>query len=538
MRKRAFVVVSGVRSFGSFAVLLASAAAVIGCQGPEPFFRFPGGFLARCQVQRQECAVRDAFSLECLQVGESILTFLGDVCYNPNVTNGAADACQAAFCTNDINAPASCQTTVMSAAQTIAGVCEPAAANVGALAVTGTDHSERCGPTFIGTFPDGRAHFACNLSPVDGSFPNPTTPGLCLDATQLSVLQQLSPPSTDVSPATDLIRIGGCVETPTTTITRSLTAGPVATASGGGSTVTVTALRGLARIGEICTPEICVLKTLDTLQVDVADMTISGVPLTALAIATATPAPLTSIGDPWGGTFLGAAAGQLTLRVSGKVNGVDMVFFAVNDGPWRVDAATSSFRIRGTLNIPGVGPNGSAVTVTADASGVPATSQTLACASETALARLFGFEDVQRWSSTQAALSLATTPLTQGCGALAVQGSGYMTINGAAFSTRGLATNAAASVDLFIPGNQPNGFWLGALQMYLTCPSANVFNQYIGQVELTGEPQGHYSTLRFPLPSATRSTLAQPLDDCAFSLALNVNATGQAWLLDNLRFTP
>jgi hypothetical protein len=34
------------------------------------------------------------------------------------------------------------------------------------------------------------------------------------------------------------------------------------------------------------------------------------------------------------------------------------------------------------------------------------------------------------------------------------------------------------------------------------------------------------------------STLAQPLKDCSFSFALNVNATGQRWILDNLRFTP
>jgi hypothetical protein len=74
--------------------------------------------------------------------------------------------------------------------------------------------------------------------------------------------------------------------------------------------------------------------------------------------------------------------------------------------------------------------------------------------------------------------------------------------------------------------------------MYLSCPSGNVSNQYIGQVELTGKPQNHYSTLRFPLPSVTLSTLARPLNDCSFSFALNVNPTGRTWILDNLRFSP
>ena len=64
-----------------------------------------------------------------------------------------------------------------------------------------------------------------------------------------------------------------------------------------------------------------------------------------------------------------------------------------------------------------------------------------------------------------------------------------------------------------------------------------MFNNYIGQVELTGLPQNQYSTLRFPLPSSTVSTLTTQLNDCSFTLAINVNATGKNWLFDNLRFT-
>jgi hypothetical protein len=74
--------------------------------------------------------------------------------------------------------------------------------------------------------------------------------------------------------------------------------------------------------------------------------------------------------------------------------------------------------------------------------------------------------------------------------------------------------------------------------MYLSCPSGNVFNQYIGQVELTGKPQNAFSTLRFPLPTDVRNTLLRNLNDCFFSYALNVNQTNRTWILDNLRFTP
>jgi hypothetical protein len=73
--------------------------------------------------------------------------------------------------------------------------------------------------------------------------------------------------------------------------------------------------------------------------------------------------------------------------------------------------------------------------------------------------------------------------------------------------------------------------------MYLTCPAGHVINQYVGQAELTGLPQGAFSTLRVPLPAATVAAL-QGGSQCALSFALNVNATGGTWELDNLRFTP
>jgi hypothetical protein len=176
--------------------------------------------------------------------------------------------------------------------------------------------------------------------------------------------------------------------------------------------------------------------------------------------------------------------------------------------------------------------------VAVNVQGIPASPQSSACAALSPLQRLFGFEDSFSWDSSVAQLSLVTSPVTQGCGALGIGGSGYMPITGMSFSTAGMSLNTALSVDLFIPTNQPNPFWLGALQMYLSCPSGNVFNQYIGQVELTGRPQNQYSTLRFPLPAQVSSTLARGLGDCFFSFALNVNQTNRTWALDNLRFTP
>ena len=89
-----------------------------------------------------------------------------------------------------------------------------------------------------------------------------------------------------------------------------------------------------------------------------------------------------------------------------------------------------------------------------------------------------------------------------------------MPIKSTEFAAGGLTVTNALSVDLFIPNNQPNQFYLGALQMF-SGPSVASFNQYIGQVELTGKPQNAYSTLRFPCrprsrtPSIRRRTIAR-----------------------------
>jgi hypothetical protein len=521
--------------------MLAMLAGASACQGPEPFIR-PLSVAVRCNVERQECGQKDMTTGECLFMLADNKVFTGDICVDIGFFGSDTQAaCDSTFCTPGVDAPGFCKATaVFNPFEDTLGMCVVAPAGSPRASVTGRLHSETC-PRGAETI---NGKLVCSFLPQDFPFPAEGGPPLCLDLTQMPAFSQVGPRSDDIARATSFttMAIGdpACTAAaPTSTAAFALTPGTMGVGSGAGVTATLSALRGRAVLGEICNGEICVLKTLDGFQADLADMTISGVQLTSLSVATVGSAPLTSIADPAGGTFLGVAAEELQIRVTGRMNGVGNVFFATNRDPFRVEV-TSTFRLRGTLALDGLGPNGSSlpITVAVDASGTPATPQDNACASQPSLTRLFGFEDVLPWTSSQAALSLATTPVTQGCGALAVRGQGYMTIAGGTFTTRGLATNVAASVDLFIPGHQPNPFWLGALQMYLTCPSGNVFNQYIGQVELTGKPQNRYSTLRFPLPSATRSTLAQPLDDCAFSFGLNVNQTGQAWLLDNLRFSP
>jgi hypothetical protein len=525
----------------TFALALGCMAAA--CHGPQQFHQF--GSMAFCTVDREVCAERDQAG-NCLSVMINHDNFTAQICFDASA-DSPSSACNRAFCTAGIDAPSFCKVTIASQGTLASsGVCSPApvgnGSTTGKAAVSYLTIGYICGPyDEVG---------ACTFRQDVESVPpvNPNNPNLqtvCVDVSQHGLLQvPLAPPDeVGVHVLIGSFSLDDASCTPPTNpapLTFDMTPGPVATGSGNGTTATATALRGQAQVLQVCDAATCAPTSLTSLRVDLANTTIAGATIANAVVTARAPAPVQSMVDANGVGFTGIPTGGLTLNIAGKLNGVDSGLTVRNTSPWRLDLSATSFRLRGLIALDNVGQSGASmpVTVSVDAPGVPATAQSQACAGQTGLQRLFGFEDAQRWTSAQATLSLATSPLTQGCGALGVAGQGFMPITGAAFTTRGLVTNTALSVDLFVPSSQPNPSWTGALQMYLSCPSGNVFNQFIGQVELTGKPQNHYSTLRFPLPSATRSTLARALDDCAFAFALNVNETGQLWLFDNLRFTP
>ncbi|HEX3763326.1 MAG TPA: hypothetical protein VHW23_31745 [Kofleriaceae bacterium] len=98
--------------------------------------------------------------------------------------------------------------------------------------------------------------------------------------------------------------------------------------------------------------------------------------------------------------------------------------------------------------------------------------------------------------------------------------------------------SAFVAIDMAVPTQQPNPFWFGATQMFVSCPAQNVYNQYLGQIELTGRRLGGFQTYRFAVPTFVQQQLAG--HDCAnFSLTfvINVPSSGTGvYRVDNLRF--
>src|SRR5262249_13741172 len=84
---------------------------------------------------------------------------------------------------------------------------------------------------------------------------------------------------------------------------------------------------------------------------------------------------------------------------------------------------------------------------------------------------LFGFESATAWASS-APLTLTSAHATQGRFGMAVGGSGYRTLTSTPLRTPIRSLTSKIALDAFVPGNQPNPFWLGAVQMSANCPSA------------------------------------------------------------------
>jgi hypothetical protein len=151
---------------------------------------------------------------------------------------------------------------------------------------------------------------------------------------------------------------------------------------------------------------------------------------------------------------------------------------------------------------------------------------------------IFGFENASAWTGTGFPLTTVSNPRTQGAFALEVGGTGYRVVTSAAFSTAiftGLTSKLA--LDVYVPAGPSNPYYLGAIQLYATSPSANIYNAYEGQVELTGDPSGAFTTITFNLTPQVVAAMSSLHADFSLSIAVNVPPAAQSPVLDNLRFS-
>ncbi|HEX2957679.1 MAG TPA: S8 family serine peptidase [Chitinispirillaceae bacterium] len=155
------------------------------------------------------------------------------------------------------------------------------------------------------------------------------------------------------------------------------------------------------------------------------------------------------------------------------------------------------------------------------------------------VALVMGFEKATLWSfiTGSGTLSNLASPKTQGSASMQISGNGYQQIRSINLKTNQLAEKNKILCDIYVGTTQPNPYWIGYAQLLVHCPSANIYNMYIGQVMLNGLPLGTFSTLTYTLPSTVLTALAGSHNDFSFSLVLNTNTGSGPYYFDNMRFS-
>lgn len=188
---------------------------------------------------------------------------------------------------------------------------------------------------------------------------------------------------------------------------------------------------------------------------------------------------------------------------------------------------------------PVTGPNGTMPT-----SGAPLTELLDACDEPplpelSPMQQMMSFEGPAQmlWSTQLGTLSDVTNNVREGDAAMSVNASGYVRLDSLSFSTWELPVRGTRlDLDVYVPpSGQPNKYWLGSVQLFITIPSAQIVNSFVGQVEFTPKGTG-WRTTSFTLPQQVRTALAQQHTDVRFGIAINTPQGAPPVVLDYLRF--
>ena len=149
-----------------------------------------------------------------------------------------------------------------------------------------------------------------------------------------------------------------------------------------------------------------------------------------------------------------------------------------------------------------------------------------------------GFEQAGAWTASQATIELATTPTTQGAFSLEVTPiNGYCSVTSPTLSTSDFgALGSTLALDFFKSATQPNPSWDGYVSVFVSIPSAGVYSQPLGQINVLPLPTG-FSTLDYTLPAAVFTALQGSHSDVSLQIILNVNSGSGPYFLDNVRLT-
>jgi hypothetical protein len=156
---------------------------------------------------------------------------------------------------------------------------------------------------------------------------------------------------------------------------------------------------------------------------------------------------------------------------------------------------------------------------------------------------VLGFDDASKWNPPvwdNAAFGKELSPdKVEGNYSLAIVANGYKVLESAPMNQSVVGGTNSIAWAIKLSSQQPNPWWIGQMAVNLTCPSRNIYNAWIGQLELTQLPLGQWLNVGLTLPSYVSTALeGAKYSDLSISLVMNVNQGAGPLLLDNFRFLP
>jgi hypothetical protein len=128
---------------------------------------------------------------------------------------------------------------------------------------------------------------------------------------------------------------------------------------------------------------------------------------------------------------------------------------------------------------------------------------------------------------------------TEGSLSLKMGGTGYMVAATTVFSANEIRTySKEMNLDIYMPSPATNPGWLGEVQLFITCPGANLYNYSIDQVDLTGLPLDSWQTLYFTLPDNVVDVFAGSYNNIQLSVVVNTTqSAAKPYRIDYLCFS-
>jgi len=117
--------------------------------------------------------------------------------------------------------------------------------------------------------------------------------------------------------------------------------------------------------------------------------------------------------------------------------------------------------------------------------------------------RTLGFDEVTDWYKFSGAGTLqASTQHSQGTSSVKVSGMGFIGIRNSTPITKDEhPAPAVVGYDVWVPTNPVNPNWHGDTQLYITAPSAGIYEQYLGQRSFQNLPKGSSCAWNFRSPT-------------------------------------